>query len=48
MALKKVDQMHRDSISLGKIYWEKEKPSGGSKMFHVFCSISASKHNSVD
>lgn len=43
MVLEKMDQKHMDSISLGKIYWGKRKPTGVGKVFQVFYSISNSE-----
>lgn len=33
MVLEKMNQKHMDSISLGKIYWEKETPSVAGQVF---------------
>ena len=43
MVLETMDQRHMDSISLGKIYREKETPSIAGQVFQVFCSISNSE-----
>lgn len=46
MVLEKVDQKHMDSISLGKINWERENQVVGVKCFKYFIPFPVLKYNS--